>query len=110
MAKGERGAYRDRSHQTPQRFRFRTPGWMSWRWGVCIPETGGDGWETWWTVRICEQQADIIAGTFGWCPDGWFPGDINAMQQACGDMDAFEWVDNDYEWAEVVPTKIKPSQ
>jgi hypothetical protein len=65
----------------PQRFKYRDRGGISWQFGACFP-VGGARWQ-------------IIAGK-GFSLFDEDPWEI--MGQILGDIEAFEWIDNDLGW------------
>lgn len=64
----------------PQRFRYRKSGCNGWDFGVCIPR--GNLWSV---------QAGAGFGSFE--ADPW-----EIVGHIIGDVEAFEWIDNDYSW------------
>jgi hypothetical protein len=74
----------DLPERLPQRFRYRKPGcnyrYNGWDYGVCNP--CGDGWES---------KSELGDAWFG--DDPW-----EVLGQILGDVEAFEWIDNDFGW------------
>lgn len=65
----------------PQRFRWRDKGQSHWRWGVVMP--GALMWHI---------SAGFGHGSFD--DDPW-----DMMGKIIGDVDEFQWLDNDYGWS-----------
>ena len=70
----------------PQRFRYRDDD--VWQYGICMPVRGTGTAEApdFWTIRAGDGH-----GFFD--HDPW-----EKMGHVLGDVDAFEWIDNDYGW------------
>jgi len=66
----------------PQRFRYRKPGCIGWDFGVCTP------WSKKWSVMG-------FAGICSFESDPW-----EVLGHIIGDVEAFEWIDNDFGWEE----------
>ncbi|TWT57212.1 hypothetical protein KOR42_05700 [Thalassoglobus neptunius] len=69
----------------PQRFRYRKHGGDRWYFGVAvasslIPDS--------WRIECLEQR-----GFGGFDSDPW-----ELLGHIIGDVEAFEWIDNDYRW------------
>ena len=79
----ERGRRRP-DEPIPQRFRFRANAADQWRFGVCLPV--GDGRSRWWHVRTQRGFAYFTE-------DPW-----EVLGHVIGDVDEFQWIDNDYGW------------
>ena len=75
---------REKASIPPQRFRWLTPGTTRWRFGACLYALAFDLWEihTFGHQRVMTFEED--------------PWEI--LGQVIGDVDKFEWIDNEMEW------------
>lgn len=72
-------------NRKPQRFRYRKPGGDRWKWGVAVPHP---------TVpRTWRIECLNSAGFGGFDTDPW-----EILGHIIGDVEAFEWTDNDHGW------------
>lgn len=69
----------------PQRFRWRTRGYVRWKYGCCVhlPTCGR------WTIHTFGLEDELTFETDPW----------EAMGHVIGDASKFEWIDNDLKWA-----------
>lgn len=84
---------RELVERRPQRFRFRDSKTSNWRFGVCTPVENGR-----WFAEV------LLSKGFGSFDDE--PWEV--LGQILGAIEAFEWIDNDFGWAEFKPQE-KPS-
>ena len=68
----------------PQRFRYRRG--EEWQFGICVPVTGQEPCESYWSIQCGNGH-----GTFN--RDPW-----ETLGNVLGAGEGVEWIDNDYGW------------